>query len=157
LLSNMKKVRLCGKAIGINFLLNEKNISYALDMIDFCKEQDVSELNVLLPLYEKRWIKNNKAKLREVLAAMKLQGNENGISVVIPTRNLSCRFHQEHVPVINTEGKIKPCCDYFFIIPRGVNLTECSYEEVRQSNSFINFDMGIYCEECQKRTISIEN
>lgn len=155
LLKNMKTVVNAGRTIGINFLLNEKNIKYAVDMIQFCKSNHVSEINVLLPLYGKQWILDNHSRICEVLELMKNKGNEAGIHVVKPNSNLSCKFRGRYVPVISTEGKIKPCCDYFFVIPHSIALTQCTYEQVLQSEIFMGFEHGIYCNQCSKMTVSI--
>jgi len=150
LLSNLRDIHEADKCpMAINMVIGDSNIHLLKEMVDFCQDNHVGSLNLLLPTSNLLWVKNNLNEIAGVLedVCRYVSEEEKNIQVNLPD-TMYCQYNSHIVPYISAGGYVRPCCSH----DKGVNVIGSiktgDMASIIQSSKWESFVKNTDCSKC---------
>lgn len=150
LLSNLRDIHNVNKCpMAINLVIGDSNVHLLKEMVDFCQDNHVGSLNLLLPTSNPGWVKNNIDEITGVLedVCRYVTVEEKNVQVNLPD-TMYCQYNSHIVPYISVNGCVRPCCSH----DKGVNVIGSiktgDMASIIQSSKWESFTRNTDCSKC---------
>jgi MoaA/NifB/PqqE/SkfB family radical SAM enzyme len=139
--------RYSGVTLAINYVLGESNLKSTVAMVEFAARYHAHSLNLLVPSYDSKWVRENDDEIQQTIEAATELGQRLGVVVLTPYRRY-CMYEGAAIPFITISGEVRPCCDHFNRIPLVGNVLRQPFSSIWETPVYRKFQSGHYCETC---------